>query len=161
VYAGAADVGGVLFSNAITTTCGPMAAALGFTPRRSVLGHATISCGMLTVLIVDDHEAFRRTARALLEASGFDVVGEAGDGTSAVAEAERLLPRLVVLDVHLPDLDGFEVAARLNAVSGPPAVVLVSSRSESSYRRRLAESSALGFIVKDELSGETLGEFLA
>jgi DNA-binding NarL/FixJ family response regulator len=67
----------------------------------------------LTVLIVDDHEGFRQMARALLEAEGIEVVGEATDGESAITEAERLRPQLVLLDVQLPGIDGFEVAARL------------------------------------------------
>jgi DNA-binding NarL/FixJ family response regulator len=109
-----------------------------------------------TVLIVDDHEGFRRTARSLLEADGFEVVGEATDGSSAIAKAARLRPRLVLLDIQLPDLDGFEVAAQLAKAPDPPAVVLTSSRNASSYRRRLAESPAKGFVPKSELSGEAL-----
>ena len=65
----------------------------------------------LTVLIVDDHPSFRASARVLLEAEGFDVIGEAADGTSGIAEARRLRPDLVLLDVQLPDIDGFDVAA--------------------------------------------------
>src|SRR5829696_4465444 len=72
-----------------------------------------------TVLIVDDHPGFRSAARALLEADGFDVVGEAADGESALAAAERLRPGLVVLDIQLPDLDGFVVAERLATGSKP------------------------------------------
>jgi DNA-binding NarL/FixJ family response regulator len=109
-----------------------------------------------TVLIVDDHEEFRRTARALLEADGFEVVGEAADGASAIVAATRLRPWLVLLDIQLPDLDGFEVAAQLAEASHPPAVVLTSSRNASSYRQRLAECPANGFIPKGELSGEAL-----
>jgi DNA-binding NarL/FixJ family response regulator len=111
-----------------------------------------------TVLIVDDHAEFRRTLRALLEADGFEVVGEAPDGRSAITETERLRPRVVLLDIQLPDLDGFEVAARLKEGTDPPAIVLTSSRNASSYRRRLAQS-ALGFIAKSELSGEALAGF--
>jgi DNA-binding NarL/FixJ family response regulator len=107
-------------------------------------------------LIVDDHEGFRRMARALLEAEGFDVVGEAADGETALAEAARLRPVLVLLDIQLPDLDGFEVAARLASQADPPAVVLTSSRAARSYRRRLAASPVLGFIAKSELSGQAL-----
>jgi DNA-binding NarL/FixJ family response regulator len=114
-----------------------------------------------TVLIVDDHEDFRRTVRTLLEADGFEVVGVAADGRSAIAEAERLRPQLVLLDIQLPDLDGFEVAARLGKASAPPAVVLTSSRTASSYRQRLAQTPALGFIPKSELSGEALAALLA
>ena len=110
-------------------------------------------------MIVDDHAVFRRVAWALLEAEGFAVVGEAADGETALAEAARLRPGLVLLDIQLPDLDGFEVAARLASLVDPPAVVLTSTRAASSYRRRLAGSSALGFIAKSELSGQALMAF--
>ena len=114
----------------------------------------------LTVLIVDDHEGFRQVARELLEADGVEVVGEAADGASAITEAARLRPQLVLLDVQLPDIDGFEVAARLGEASDPPAVVLTSSYAASSYRRRLAQSPARAFIPKGELSGEALAALL-
>ena len=113
-----------------------------------------------TVLIVDDHDGFRRDARALLEADGFEVVGEAADGESAVGAATRLRPGLVLLDIQLPDMDGFEVALRLAAAADPPAVVLTSSRSAGAYRRRLAGSPARGFVPKNELSGEALSALL-
>ena len=109
-----------------------------------------------TVLIVDDHPGFRSAARALLEADGFDVVGEAADGESGLAAAERLRPGLVLLDIQLPDLDGFEVARRLSQAGDPPAVVLVSSRDSSAYRRRLADSPARGFVAKSDLSGAAI-----
>lgn len=114
-----------------------------------------------TVLIVDDHDGFRDSARALLEADGFDVVGEAADGESAIAEATRLQPGCVLLDIQLPDVDGFEVAQRLAETVDPPAVVLTSSRGASAFRRRLASSPALGFLPKSELSGEALAAFLS
>lgn len=114
------------------------------------------------MLIVDDHPGFRSAARALLEADGFAVIGEAADGQSALAAAERLRPGLVLLDIQLPDLDGFAVAERLANGSEPaPAVVLVSSRTASSYRRRLKGSPALGFVAKSELSGAALSALLA
>ena len=97
-----------------------------------------------SVLIVDDHDGFRALARALLSSEGFEVVGEAGDGASALRAVDQLGPDVVLLDVQLPDLDGFEVAARLAADEAPPAVVLVSTRHASSYRRRLAETSVRG-----------------
>jgi DNA-binding NarL/FixJ family response regulator len=128
---------------------------------RRRLRRATISGVSRRILIVDDHENFRRTARALLEAGGFEVVGEAADGKSAMVEAERLRPELVLLDIQLPDIDGFEVAARLAGVSNPPTVVLTSSRDESSYRRRLAQSPVRAFIPKSDLSGKALAAFLA
>lgn len=114
----------------------------------------------LTVLIVDDHEGFRQVARALLEADGVQVIGEAADGESAIAEAARLRPQLVLLDVQLPDIDGFEVAARIGEAIEPPAVVLTSSHAANSYRQRLAHSAARAFIPKDELSGEALAALL-
>ena len=117
---------------------------------------ATIHRVGRSVLIVDDHAEFRRTLRALLEAEGFEVIGEAANGEAALLAVQRLQPQLIVLDVQLPDLDGFEVAARLAARRDPPAVILTSSRSADSYRRRLANTSAVGFIAKSELSGEAV-----
>jgi len=108
---------------------------------------------MNTILIVDDHASFRVQARALLEADGFTVVGEAQDGTSGLAAARLLRPDLVLLDIGLPDLEGFEVARALAIDGPPPFVVLTSSREASSYGPRLASSRVLGFIPKDELSG--------
>jgi DNA-binding NarL/FixJ family response regulator len=113
------------------------------------------------VLIVDDHDGFRSLAKALLEAEGFDVVGEAGDAASALAAAERLRPGVVVLDIQLPGVDGFEVAARLAANPHPPQVVLVSTRDISAYRRRLATSPVRGFISKSELSGSALSALVS
>ena len=109
-----------------------------------------------SVLIVDDHDEFRDHARALLEAAGFHVVGEAADGESALIEAARLRPSLVLLDIQLPDFDGFEVAARLACGAAPPAVVLTSTRTASAYRNRLAGTPALGFISKSDLSAASL-----
>jgi DNA-binding NarL/FixJ family response regulator len=109
-----------------------------------------------SVLIVDDHDGFRGHARALLEAAGFRVVGEAADGESALVEAARLRPSLVLLDIQLPDFDGFEVAARLARGADPPAIVLTSTRTVGAYRTRLACAQALGFISKGELSAATL-----
>jgi DNA-binding NarL/FixJ family response regulator len=109
-----------------------------------------------TVLIVDDHPGFRSFARRLLEADGFTVVGEAGDGGSAIEAAARLRPALVLLDVMLPDTDGFAVARRLAESGAESAVVLTSSREPEDFGDRLAQSPARGFIHKDELSGAAL-----
>jgi DNA-binding NarL/FixJ family response regulator len=109
-----------------------------------------------TVLIVDDHEAFRQSASALLEAEGFDVVGQAADGPDAIVQVERLQPQVVLLDIQLPDLDGFAVAERLAALPDAPRVVLISSRDASAYGPRLGETSAQGFLTKRELSGQAL-----
>ena len=114
-----------------------------------------------TVLIVDDHEAFRQSASALLEAEGFAVLGEAADGSSAIVESERLRPDVVLLDIQLPDLDGFTVAEKLAAAREPPAVVLISSREAESYGPRLEAAAVQGFISKRELSGAALAALIS
>jgi DNA-binding NarL/FixJ family response regulator len=113
-----------------------------------------------TVLIVDDHAGFRASARALLEADGFDVIGEAADGESAVEQARRLHPQVVLLDVQLPGMDGFAVAERLAAEPTAPATVLISSRGRGAFRSRLNATPARGFITKAEFSGECLSSLL-
>jgi len=112
-----------------------------------------------TVLIVDDHADFRAFARTLLEAGGFEVVGEARDGASALVAARALKPGLVLLDIQLPDIDGFAVCEQLAGDEVSPLVVLTSSREASSYRRRLGTSSARGFIAKADLSAPALVTF--
>ena len=109
-----------------------------------------------TVLIVDDHDGFRDSARALLEAEGFEVIGTAADGAAGITAVERLRPEVVVLDVQLPDLDGFAVAERLATVPHPPSVVLVSTRAAATYGPRIEAASARGFLTKAELSGAAL-----
>jgi DNA-binding NarL/FixJ family response regulator len=116
--------------------------------------------GMHRILIVDDHPGFRRCARELLVAEGFDVVGEAQDAASAVALAAETAPDVVLLDVQLPDEDGFEVAARLLAHDANVRIVLVSSRARSDYGPLVDRSGAVGFVSKDELSGELLERML-
>src|SRR5689334_16351820 len=109
-----------------------------------------------TLLIVDDHAAFRASARALLESDGFEIVGEASDGESALRAAAALRPDVVLLDIALPDLDGFAVAERLRASPSAPAVVLVSSRERGSYGQRIDAAPIRGFLAKRELSGAAL-----
>jgi DNA-binding NarL/FixJ family response regulator len=113
-------------------------------------------CLVTTVLIVDDHPSFRGTARALLESEGFEVVGEAADGASAIKAAESLRPDVILLDIYLPDIDGFAVAAALTRNGTPPAIVLTSSRDARDFGPLVEQSGARGFIAKAELSGATL-----
>ena len=114
-----------------------------------------------TVVIVDDHPSFRASARAILEADGFDVIGEAADGASALATVQDLQPDVVLLDIQLPDMDGFAVCARLGANGAEPDVVLVSSRDASDYGCLIHESGARGFIAKADLSGKAVSALLA
>ena len=116
---------------------------------------------MPTVLIVDDHPSFRACARQLLEAEGFDVVGEAETGMHALRAAKELHPDIVLLDVQLPDFDGFEVADRLRKIDGAPDVILTSSRDSADFGSLIGTSAALGFVPKADLSGRALAELLA
>ena len=115
---------------------------------------------MRTFLIVDDHPTFRKTARVLLESEGFEVVGEAADGASAIEAARSLRPDVVLLDVMLPDIDGFEVAATLASNGNQAAVVLTSSHDPRDFGSLIEESGARGFISKGELSSATLRALL-
>lgn len=116
-----------------------------------------MQCG---VLIVDDHAEFRTRLRALLTVAGYEVVGEACDGASGVEAVGELGPELVLLDIQLPDLTGFEVADALSRASHPPVVVFVSSRDESDYGSRIRRSGAQGFISKGDLSAGSLNALL-
>jgi len=114
----------------------------------------------ITVVIVDDHAGFRRMARRMLEDAGFDVVGEAADGRSALSSVASLGPEVVLVDIQLPDLTGFVVAQHLADSGARAVVILTSSRSASDYGARVARSSAIGFITKAELSGPAVAALL-
>lgn len=116
---------------------------------------------MTSVLIVDDHPSFRASARAILEAEGFDVVGEAEDGASALEAVQSLRPDVILLDVQLRDTSGFELCEYLCGDGPRPRVVLVSSRDASDYGGLVETSQARGFISKGDLSGEAIRELLA
>ena len=107
----------------------------------------------MRILIVDDHAGFRRNVRRLLEAGGLTVIGEAATAEQAIAQAHELQPELVLLDIKLPDGDGFTVAEQIAA-----PVVLTSSHELDDLRTRLERSRALGFIAKDDLSAEAIRE---
>lgn len=113
-----------------------------------------------TVLIVDDHAGFRASARRMLEAEGFEVVGEAADGESGLSSARSLDPELVLLDVQLPGIDGFAVARELTREDGGPAVVLTSTRAGSDFGPLVDESGAVGFVPKASLSAGALEELI-
>ena len=133
--------------------------------RLAVLAQAarafTITLAMATtVLIVDDHPSFRASARMLLESEGFEVVGEAEDGASALAAVRALAPQVVLLDVQLPDINGFEVAERITFNGSAPKVVLTSSRDVDDLGPLAQTACVCGFIPKSELSGAALEALL-
>lgn len=113
-----------------------------------------------TVLIVDDHPPFLRQARRMLEEEGFVVVGMASDGTSAVEQALALRPDIVLLDVQLPDIDGFEVARRLVDAQVHAAIVLTSARAAQEFGGAAANTSADAFIAKADLTGARIAAVL-
>ena len=110
------------------------------------------------MLIVDDHRSFRRFARRLIESAGYEVVGEAADGASALAQASALAPAIVLLDVLLPDRDGFGVARELVRSERPPVVLLTSSRARSDLEAGAGERPAVPFISKSDLTAARFGE---
>lgn len=109
---------------------------------------------------MDDHSAFRLAATRLLLAEGFEVVGSAADGSSALTMTAHLRPDLLLLDIQLPDISGFEVARRLAASDGSTAVVLVSTRESCDYGDEVEAAPVKGFIAKAELSGARITEAL-
>jgi DNA-binding NarL/FixJ family response regulator len=108
------------------------------------------------VLLIDDNGAFRTAAGQLLERSGFVVVAEAETGDEGVRQAAEHTPDLALVDVQLPDCDGFEVAERLSALIPAPQVILISSLDGSDFGALVTASSALGFIPKAELSARAI-----
>jgi DNA-binding NarL/FixJ family response regulator len=106
-----------------------------------------------TLVIVDDHALFRSIARERFEADGIQVLGEAADGRSGLDAIAALRPTIVLVDIHLPDIDGFAVARHVADLNDPPVVVLTSSRPGADLRRRIMDSGAAGFIAKEHLSG--------
>jgi two-component system response regulator EvgA len=114
-----------------------------------------------SVLIVDDHPSFRTIARLVLEADGYDVIGDAATGDEGVSESVRLQPDVILLDIGLPDMDGFEAATRMRSSGVDGAIVFISTRDASDFGPLLNGSGALGFIAKSELSGEALRVLVA
>ena len=113
-----------------------------------------------TVLIVDDHDGFRASARRVLEADGYRVVAEAADGSSGVSAAAESRPDLALVDVQLPDFDGFEVTRRLRESEGAPEIVLISSRDGADFGSLVETSGARGFVSKADLSAAALEALL-
>ncbi len=111
----------------------------------------------ISIVIVDDHEGFRATARRLLSCEGFAVLGEASNASAALSAVRDLRPDLLLVDVVMPGMDGFALVERLSQMFGEdPKAILISSRAVS--RSRLRNSPALGFINKADLTGAKVAE---
>ena len=113
-----------------------------------------------TVLIVDDHAGFRASARRVLEAGGYSVIAEAVDGTTGVAAAAEARPDLALVDVQLPDFDGFELTRRLREAGETPEIVLISSHEQADFGSLVEASGARGFVSKSDLSAAALEALL-
>jgi DNA-binding NarL/FixJ family response regulator len=109
---------------------------------------------------VDDDAGCRALVRRLLASEGCDVVGEAEDCASALRAALELGPELALVDVYLPDGDGFNLASQLNALDEPPAVVLMSSRDGADFEALVPKTGARGFVPKSEISAQAIEELL-
>lgn len=109
------------------------------------------------VMVVDDQPAFRRVAHALIDATaGFEAVGDAASGPEALRCADQLAPNLVLMDVHMPGMDGFEAARLLTQAHPDCVVVLVSLEDLRGLDDALAASGATAFVQKHKLGPATL-----
>jgi DNA-binding NarL/FixJ family response regulator len=111
---------------------------------------------MHRVLIVDDHELFRRELRATIEASGVWIVAEAADGPSAVEKARVLRPDLTVMDVMLPSMNGIEAAKRIRAENPDARILFLSTHREWDIVDAAMATGALGYVVKADAATELL-----
>jgi DNA-binding NarL/FixJ family response regulator len=104
---------------------------------------------VLRVLVADDQELVRAGFRLILEAAGFDVVGEAGDGAAALALAAELQPDVVLMDIRMPVLDGLAATRKLTAGTGGPKVVILTTFDLDDYVYEALRAGASGFLLKD------------
>jgi two-component system, chemotaxis family, chemotaxis protein CheY len=119
-----------------------------------------LSGEVTTVVVVDDHAGFRAMAGVLLTTGGFRVVGEAATGAEALVAVAALAPDVVLLDVQLPDIDGFTVLRSLRDAGLVPRVVLCSVRMAADYGARLDGCGAAGFLTKSALTAQALRSLL-
>ncbi|WP_229858874.1 response regulator [Streptomyces poonensis] len=111
----------------------------------------------VNVVVVDDDPGFRRIATTLLTARGLRVVGESGDGASALTAVRELRPDGLLLDLHLPDRDGVEVARMLREEERPPRIVLTSTAKFFWAAEELEQAGIASFVAKDKLFDADLG----
>ena len=122
---------------------------------------ATFKAPQGTLVVVDDHARFREAVTERLAAAGWRIVGEAATGAAAIDLVARLAPDVVLLDVVLPDMDGFAVADRLAAAGNTSAVVLTSGHDRGDFAGRIQAAPVRGFLPKEMISGPALATLLA
>ena len=110
---------------------------------------------MFRVVVVDDQPGFRKMAIAMLEKDPiFEVVGEAEDGAIAVEIVEKLSPDVVLMDIQMPNMNGFEAARIIQCRDAPPKVILTSMNEDREYLRLASEVGAAAFVPKRELTAQ-------
>lgn len=106
---------------------------------------------MIRILIVDDHKLFRQGVQALLMgAQDMQIVGEARDGQEGIELGRRLQPDVILMDLGMPRLDGFQATESLLAGENPPKILVLSMRSAEEDVRRAAQLGARGFLIKNK-----------
>ncbi len=115
----------------------------------------------VSVLVVDDDAQFRQLAVRTLRSWGLAVIAEAGTCEEALALTVELQPDAALVDIGLPDGDGFGLAQQLTRLSSPPRVVLISSDSDSANGSSARQAGAAGFFPKDELVGSELRRLIS
>lgn len=116
---------------------------------------------MVTVLLVDDHRLVREGLRRSLEDAGFEVVGEADNGADGIAEAERLRPDVILMDVSMPVMDGLAAARRLRSRVPDAAIVILTMHADSDLVERARTAGANGYLLKDASSDEVIASVRA
>jgi len=109
-----------------------------------------------TVVIADDFTEFRRFIRSMLQTRGFHIVAEASDGLEAVAKATELQPDLVLLDIHMPNLNGLKAAAQIRSTAPKSRIIFVSQYTDPDIVQSAMREGAAGYICKSTIGSELL-----
>jgi CheY-like chemotaxis protein len=111
---------------------------------------------MLSCLIVDDNAAFLDAASTLLEREGLTVAGVASTSEEALQRLRELRPDVVLLDITLGPESGLELARRVAEVDRDVTAILISTHAEADYADLIAETEAVGFVPKSEISADVI-----
>jgi len=112
---------------------------------------------MIRVVVAEDHHLVRQGIIKLLESAGdLEVVGEAGDGAQALALARSLCPDVMILDITMPQVDGFEVLDELRGIRPRPRIVILSMHADPGMIRQALQGGALGYVIKQSVADELI-----